>query len=88
MEKELKDVSLIMGLSFRDVKIIYDIIEHFANEENYLGLVRHLITIFRTDIKPAHYVVLGHLIGYCLATGQEQAKFNQQIILSLCQRQN
>lgn len=86
--KELKDVSIIMGLSTRDVLIIYDIIENFANDTNYMGLIRHLITIFRTDIKPAHYVVLGHLIGYCLATDKEQATTNTINTYQLCQRQN
>lgn len=86
MQKELLDISQGLGIKERDVKIIFDIILHFAGECSYTELKHHILTIFRDDIKPEHWIVLGHLIGYCLATN-ENANTNKKQ-LSLCLRQN
>lgn len=56
------------------------------SDHSYQQLIITLIRIFQSDIKPAHYVVLGHLIGYCLASEELQANTNKH--LSLCLRQN
>lgn len=87
MQKELQNLSMILGLTFRDVKIITDIVEHFSNE-GIGSLKHHLITIFRHEIKPEHFIVLGVLIGLCLATDQEHDTFLKHNSYQSCLRQN
>jgi len=86
MDKELKTISECFNISENDVRIIYDIILNFASSMPYAKLKILLIKLFQSDIRPEHYIILGHLIGYCLATEETHDELTKQF--SLCQRQN
>jgi hypothetical protein len=85
MQFTTTEISKGFNIPERDVRIIFDVVEHFEHE-GYAKLVIHLLKIFLEDIKPLHYIVLGHLIGYRHATEKERVKINKS--LSLCLRQN
>lgn len=87
MTNELQNLSTLIGISMRDVRIIVDVVEHFSDEGLY-SLKHHLITLFRQDIRPEHYIILGVIIGLCCATDKEHNEFINQNSYQSCLRQN
>jgi len=85
--EQLQTISSIIGLTFRDVRIIADVVENFSSD-GYSGLKHHLLTIFRHEIRPEHYIVLGLIIGFCHATDQEHDVFLKHNHYNSCLRQN
>lgn len=88
MHDELIDIGNVLGIPFKDVCIIFDVISAFSGTESYSHLKHHLIHIFKEDIRPEHYIILGHIIGYCIATDQERYTIEQQTHYQSCLRQN
>lgn len=73
------------GIKAKDLMVIYTIIDQNPNA-NIFKLQGILLRVFGSNIKPCHYLVLGYLIGYVVATDKAQDDFTKHN--SLCQRQN
>lgn len=57
-----------LRLNPTDAKIIIDIVDAFGASNTYDELAVILQRIFKQNITPHHYMELGHVIGYRLAT--------------------
>lgn len=81
---ETHEVSTTFNISRADVKVIRDIIEEYSGVK-MTDATLMLRKIFASDIKPAHYMCLGYLIGEKTAT--EKTLLTQKQLF-LCLKQN
>lgn len=50
-------------ISETDFGIIQDLLTSSRPTESYFDLVSQMVRIFGRDVRPAHYLVMGYLVG-------------------------
>ena len=81
----MKDIDVIAsetGLTVKDVRLIHCVVSCCGSVDEMYNQLKKIIK----DITVSHYFVMGAMIGYHCATGQERNNYNKSI--SLCQRLN
>lgn len=81
----MESIILETGIKANDLMVISSIIDQNPTA-NIFNLQCILLRVFGSNIKPCHYLVLGYLIGYVVATDKAHDDFTKHN--SLCQRQN
>jgi hypothetical protein len=81
----MESLILETGISTNDLLVISSIVDQNP-EVSIFNLQKTLIRVFGKNIKPVHYLVLGYLIGYVVATEKAHDDFFKHN--AICQRQN
>lgn len=81
----MESLILEIGIGAKDLDVIGSIVNQNPTK-NISVLHGILLRVFGQNIKPCHFVALGFLIGYVVATDQAHNDFSKNN--SLCLRQN